>query len=56
MGIDVFDLTLTFNRHKLARTLDQCFNFGCENTLSKIEGYMSRVRDPYVRLCERNEA
>jgi len=25
-----------FNRHKLGRTLDQCFNFGCETIFSRI--------------------
>ena len=27
-----------FNRHKLGRTLDQCFNFGCESLFSLVSG------------------
>jgi hypothetical protein len=35
-----------FNRHKLGRTLDQCFNFGCENLFSLVSHQACRLELP----------
>ncbi|TMN92911.1 DUF4277 domain-containing protein, partial [Pseudoalteromonas sp. S558] len=32
-----------FNRHKLGRTLDQCFEFGCESLFSLVSGQACEI-------------
>ncbi len=34
-----------FNRHKLGRTLDQCFNFGCENLFSLVSHQACQIEE-----------
>ncbi|PKG36987.1 IS1634 family transposase, partial [Psychromonas sp. Urea-02u-13] len=34
-----------FNRHKLGRTLDQCFNFGCESLFSLISDQACQIEE-----------